>query len=127
MSVRRVYQKTSRTPEQQGELQAIREKYQSEKPSLEQALAESGDAAALPLGDVILIHAIMTAIKRERERIGMTLAQVEAATEIDQATLSKLESGKHGNPTVSTLSRICGAIGKRICCTLQDIEPVGTR
>jgi transcriptional regulator with XRE-family HTH domain len=41
-------------------------------------------------------------------------------TGIDQAALSKLETGSHGNPTLETLYRIALALGKVIACNLQD-------
>lgn len=42
MSVKRVYQKAERTPEQLAELRAAREHYQRTKPTLDQAAAEGG-------------------------------------------------------------------------------------
>jgi hypothetical protein len=52
MSVRRVYQKAQRNPEQLAELRAVRERYQREKPSPEEALAQSGHERLVPLGEV---------------------------------------------------------------------------
>ena len=119
MSVQRVYQKTTRTPAQLAELRAVREKYQREKPSLEQAAAESGQPA-LPLGEVILIRHVLSLLKRERERQKLTLAQLEERTGIAQAALSRLESGKTANPTIDTIYRISTALGKTVTCFMQD-------
>ena len=40
--MKRVHRKTSRTPEEQGRLKAVRDKFQAERPSLDD-LVESGD------------------------------------------------------------------------------------
>lgn len=120
MTVRREYRKAERTPEQLAELRAVRERYQREKPSPDEALAESGHAALLPLGEVVLLHEVAAALRRERERVGMTLAELSARTGIDPAALSRLETGKAANPTVDTLYRVAAALGKVMSCVLRD-------
>jgi transcriptional regulator with XRE-family HTH domain len=45
----------------------------------------------------------MASLKKERERQGLTLKDVSERAEIDQAALSRLESGTNGNPTLDTL------------------------
>ncbi|HET6574138.1 MAG TPA: helix-turn-helix transcriptional regulator [Fimbriiglobus sp.] len=123
MSVRREYRKTGRTPEQLAELRAVRERYQREKPSPEQALAASGQTDFLPLGEVVLLRQIATELKRERERKGMTLAELSSRCGIDQAALSRLENGKVDNPTIDTLYRVAAALDKVVCCVLRDAPP----
>lgn len=120
MRAKRAYVKTERTPEELAELRAVREKYQREKPSLAQALAESGEAAPMPLGAVIMLHQILAGLKKAREESGVTLADLAQRTGIDIATLSKLESGKHGNPTLATIARISNALGKMVRCTIEN-------
>jgi len=39
---------------------------------------------------------------------------------IDQAALSRLETGVHSNPTLETHCRIASTLGKRIVCDIQD-------
>ncbi len=53
----------------------------------------------------------------------------ESPPGIDQAALSKLETGSHGNPTLETLYRIALSLGKVIVCVLQDApaNPSGDR
>jgi DNA-binding Xre family transcriptional regulator len=123
MSVRRVYQKAQRSPEQLAELRAVRDRYQREKPSPEEALAQSGHESLAPLGEVILLHHILALLKRERERQKLTLAQLEERTGISQAALSRLETGKAANPTLDTIYRISAALGKEVGCFLQDASP----
>jgi transcriptional regulator with XRE-family HTH domain len=77
----------------------------------------------------MVIHQILASLKKERERQGLTLADVSERSGIDQAALSKLETGAHDNPTLETLYRIALALGKVIACVLQDApaEAPGSR
>lgn len=123
MTIRRVYQKAERTPSELAELRAVRERYQSEKPSPEQALAQSGHERLVPLGEVMFLHSVLALLKQERERQKLTLAQLEERTGISQAALSRLENGKSPNPTIDTIYRIAAALGKVVGCFLQDAAP----
>jgi hypothetical protein len=120
MSVRRVYQKTERTAAEKAELAAVRAKYQRERPSLEQALAEGDHEQAVSLGELLQLHQILALLKSERERQHLTLAEVARRAKIDQAALSRLETGRNANPTIGTICRVAGALGKRVDCILQD-------
>ena len=120
MTVKRIHQKSERTAEELAELRAVRERYQAEKPSPEQALAQSGHEGLIPLGEVILLHELLTLLKRERERQNLTLADLEERTGIGQAALSRLETGRAANPTVDTIYRISTALGKSVGCYLKD-------
>ena len=57
---------------------------------------------------------VMQALKQERERQGLSLADMKERTGIDRAALSRLESGQHPNPTIMTLMRYAQALGKTI-------------
>jgi DNA-binding Xre family transcriptional regulator len=131
MSVKHVHRKAERTPEEAARLRADRERYQREKPTPEQLLAEGGHAAFVPLGELLLLHRLTAELRRERERQGVTLAELSDQSGIDQAALSRLETGRHGNPTVDTLYRIAAALGKEIYCGLRDApgrtRPAGPR
>ena len=50
----------------------------------------------------------------------MTLAAVSKRTGMDQATLSRLENGRQPNPTVDTLWRYAGPVGRRLVLTHAD-------
>ena len=126
MSVRRVYEKVERTAEQKAELAAVREKYQRERPSLKQALAEGGHERAVALGELLQLHQVLAMLKQERERQHLTLAEVATRAEIDQAALSRLENGHNSNPTIDTIYRIASALGKTVGCFLQDAPQVAT-
>lgn len=111
----------ARTPEQLAEIRAIRERIQQEKPTLEGIEARGGQE--LPLGEALALQILFFELKRERERLGLTLAQLEERTGIDRATLSRLENGRAMNPTMNTVRRIAEALGKRVEYVLQDAPP----
>ena len=59
-----------------------------------------------PVGDPELIEAL-AGLRREREQQGLSLTDIADRTGIDRATISKLETGKIANPTISTLQDLC--------------------
>jgi DNA-binding Xre family transcriptional regulator len=120
MSSRHVHRKIERAPEKLAQLHAARERYQRERPTPEQLLAEGGHQEFVSLGALLRLHQIMAYLKRERERQGLTLADLAARTGMDQAALSRLENGRNANPTLDTLYRVAAALGKEICCTFPD-------
>ena len=67
----------------------------------------------------------LSSLREERERQGLSLADVSERSGIDRATLSKLETGKLPNPTVGTLRTLARALNKRLSWTLVD-EPAGS-
>src|SRR5437763_8407107 len=116
MSVQRVYRKVERSPEELVRLRADRERYQREKPTPDELRARGDEFG--PLGQLLLLHRLTAELRRERERQGLTLAGLAGRTGIDEAALSRLETGRHGNPTVDTLYRVAAALGKEIYCSL---------
>ena len=112
--------KTIRTPEEIARLRADRERYQRDKPTPMQLLAEGGHDDFLPLGAILEFHQAMASLKQARERQGLTLAQLSELTGIDQGALSRLETGKNPNPTYDTISRMAAALGKVVRWTFQD-------
>lgn len=118
--IKHIHRKTPRTPAQQARLKLDRERYQRDKPTPEALLAEGGHEHFVRHGDLLMLHEMMAALKRERERQKLTMAQMSKLTGIDQAALSRLETGKNANPTLETMSRIAAALGKTITCLLRD-------
>ncbi len=59
------------------------------------------------------IRQAVFALRKAREAAGLSLADVAERTGIDKAALSRIETGQHPNPTVSTLCRYAHALGKR--------------
>jgi transcriptional regulator with XRE-family HTH domain len=54
----------------------------------------------------------------------LSLSDVSERSGIDRTTISKLETGKVPNPTVSTLRALARALNKRLSWSLID-EPAG--
>ena len=122
MALRRVHQKIERSPEQLAKLRSVREAFQRETPSLDD-LAASGDYDERSRhGDVMALLSTVATLKQERERHGLTLAEVSARSGLDKGMLSRLENGKILNPTITTLWRYAGAIGSRVSLVVED-EP----
>ena len=117
------HRKSKRSPEETARLRADRERYQREKPSPLQLLAEGGHDDFIPLGALLELHQAMAWLKKEREKQGMTLAGLSELTGIDQGALSRLETGKNDNPTYDTISRVAAALGKVIRWSFQDAPP----
>jgi DNA-binding XRE family transcriptional regulator len=69
---------------------------------------------AWPFRDLVL------ALRTERERQGLSLADVAARTGIERAAINKIELGINRNPTAETLDRYALALGKRIDCKLHN-------
>lgn len=63
---------------------------------------------------VASLEHVMGALRDERERQGLSLADIKDRTGIDRAALSRLESGQHPNPTIATMMRYARALGKTI-------------
>src|SRR3954471_8935469 len=112
----------ARTAEDLARYKAIRERFQQEKPSLEDLVSSGEYNEPLPMGEHLSIRQAVFALRKARERAGLSLADVAESTGIDKAALSRIETGQHPNPTVSTLCRYAQALGKRWAWSLED-EP----
>jgi ribosome-binding protein aMBF1 (putative translation factor) len=120
MSGKRIHRKLDRTPEEIARLKATRARLQSEKPTVEQLLAEGGHEDVVALGDLLVVHQIAHRLKEARGRLELSLADLSLKTGIDPAVLARLENGEQPNPTMETLARVATALGKRLVCDLQE-------
>ena len=66
------------------------------------------------------IRQVVRSLKAERLRLGLSLADMYDRTGIDRAALSRLENNEEANPTLSTLERYAGAVGKQMIVLLAD-------
>jgi DNA-binding Xre family transcriptional regulator len=123
---RRTAPRVQRTPEELAELREVRDRFQRDRPSLEQVLAATGQTEAMPLGEFLRAHELLVALRRERERQHLTLADLADRTGYDPAVLSRLFTGRQANTTLATLGRIANALGKEVVHTLRDM-PAASR
>jgi hypothetical protein len=123
--------KIAHSAEDRARHDAIREQFREEPPL--SRLVASGEidrttfesAARLqgegpPCVDPDTLNAIGDALRQERERAGLTLAEVTQRSGIDAPALSRLENGQNPNPTLATLTRVARSLGKRIHWSLED-------
>ena len=64
---------------------------------------------------------LIAALRAERERQGLSLADLAERTGMDRAAVHKLEIGLNSNPTYATLTRYASALGTRIEWHLKTI------
>src|SRR3954466_10833914 len=65
---------------------------------------------------------IASALRRERERVGLSLTQLSKRAGIAKSTLSQLESGT-GNPSVETLWALGVALGVPFSQLVEPLAP----
>jgi ribosome-binding protein aMBF1 (putative translation factor) len=109
-----------RTAEQEARYKATRERFQQERPSLDLLVSSGEYNEPLPMGDHLSIRQAVFALREAREKAGLSLADIAERSGIDKGALSRIETGQHNNPTVSTLSRYARALGKRWVWRLED-------
>jgi DNA-binding XRE family transcriptional regulator len=125
MKAQRIFRPNRKTAAERAREQAIREKLQKEKPSLED-LIDTGACdpdAVMTMGMYFDVQGALQALKGDRERCGLTIADVAQRSGLDRAVVSRLENGKQDNPTVATLMRYASAIGKRFVWSYEDLTP----
>jgi DNA-binding XRE family transcriptional regulator len=107
--------KIDRSPEEIEKLVARRNSAQANKQS------GPGDDA-VPMWRVMQLRRIGAELRKERERRGLTQAQLAATIGMDEPAISRIEKGLNLNPTLTTLHRIAAGLGKKIEVLLSD-EP----
>ncbi|MFO7902025.1 MAG: helix-turn-helix domain-containing protein [Planctomycetota bacterium] len=66
------------------------------------------------------VRHMVDALRAERERLGLSLADVEARSGLKRSALSRLENDPTANPTLLTLQRYASAIGMRVVAELHS-------
>jgi len=116
----RIHRPRVQTPEQEAAEQAIRERFQQERPAL-QDLVDRGDIAAVfTMGEYWELRKTFAALRALREQQGLSISDMAERTGMDRAMISRLENGQVDNPTVATVTRYAKALGKRIVVSLVD-------
>jgi DNA-binding XRE family transcriptional regulator len=107
------------TVEEQERHKRIREHVQEELPDIEKR-ARQKLAEAVQHG--ITIQHTIALLKSERLKKGLSLADMKERTGIERSTLSRLENDAAANPTVDTLTKYAGAVGKKVLVVLADAD-----
>lgn len=122
MESKRIHRRIERTPEEREALQRIRERFQSQRPSMEELLATGDVSEFVPLGEYLSIRSTLLALQEQRERKGLSIATVAERSGIDESAIRGLESGLQPNPTVDALSRYAAAVGAKITWLVEAVE-----
>src|SRR5208337_1000550 len=86
---RRVYRKIERTPEELAELKAEREGFSRDRPSPEDLIASGDYDGPYRQGDILALLSALAALKQERGRQGLSLADVSERSGLDKAMLRR--------------------------------------
>jgi ribosome-binding protein aMBF1 (putative translation factor) len=114
MTIERVRAKRPLSSEERARNRAIQEFVKRERPGPDHLTAAGKYEETLPFEAYMDFRNLIQSLKTERERQGLTLAEVSADTGMDPAVLSRLETGRVANPTVDTLIRYATALGQRL-------------
>jgi predicted transcriptional regulator len=74
----------------------------------------------MTMGMYFDVQQALQALRRDRERRGLSIGDVAERSGLDRAVVSRLENGKQDNPTVATLMRYAAAIGKRFLWSYEN-------
>lgn len=119
MRAKRIHRKIERTPEEQRRLQEIRDRFQRERPGLDDLLANGDASEVVSQGEYLDRRAMLAALKRQREHKGLSLSDVATRSGMYRSAVSRLENGVYVNPTFDTLYRYAAAIGAEIGFTVR--------
>src|SRR6266498_4922064 len=102
MKARPIFRANRKTAEERVREQTLRAKLQQEKPSLEDLVRDGAcdPDAVMTMGMYFDVQKALQALKRDRERCGISLGDVAERSGLDRAVVSRLENGKQDNPTV---------------------------
>jgi DNA-binding XRE family transcriptional regulator len=120
--VQRLHRPRNQTPEQVAAELALRQRFQQEKPSL-QDLVERGDISTVfTMEEYWELCKTFAALKALREQQALSISDLAERTGLDRTMISRLENGQIDNPTIATVTRYAKALGKRVVVSLVDAE-----
>ncbi len=73
------------------------------------------------------LREIVQVLKAERQRLGLSLAEVGERSGIGKANLSRLENDQDPNPTMDTILRYAEALGRVIHIALSEPDQPNRR
>jgi DNA-binding XRE family transcriptional regulator len=123
MNARRIFRANRKTAAERAQERKLREKLQEQRPSLAD-LVRTGACDpddVMTMGMYFDVQIALQALKRDRERCGLSITDVAKRSGLDRAVVSRLENGKQENPTVATLMRYAAAVGKRFLWSYENL------
>jgi DNA-binding phage protein len=105
------------TADERKRVAAARAEIEQDKPEIlrkAKQYKQEADAARATLQEAL------QTLKQERRSQGLSLADIQERTGIERPNLSRLENEADANPTITTLIRYAGAMGKRLMIVLAD-------
>ena len=120
MMIMKRMHKSQHSPAEKVRLQAIRDQFQTERPSLDELVASGEYAEPVPHGVTLEAMYIASLLKQAREEAALSLADVAKRCGLDRSVISRLENGLYENTTINTLNRLASAYGKRFLVQLVN-------
>jgi DNA-binding XRE family transcriptional regulator len=116
----RKHRQIDRSATEKARLQAIRDRFQTDRPSLDE-LVDSGDySEPVKHGTTLDAMHIASLLKQARTEAQLSLSEVAKRCGLDRSAISRLENGVYDNTSIHTLSRLAAAYGKRFRVELVD-------
>ena len=113
--IKHSYRKT--TPEGRARHARIREDVKTHLPEMR---AEAQEALENAIQTGLSRRPAIATLKRERQRQGLSFADMKARSGIDRSSACRLENSPDANPTIKTLERYAKALGKKLLIVLAD-------
>ncbi len=110
------------TREREAELKKLRAQLDDEKDTLK---SEGKAKLALVKAKRAELADIFTSLKAEREKQGLSLADMSDRCGMAREVIYRLESLQSPNPTIGTIQRYAAALGLEISIALKRMHPQG--
>jgi ribosome-binding protein aMBF1 (putative translation factor) len=118
----RIHRPANLTPEERQRQKELRERFQRERPSLEQLVASGEYTPPIPHGVYLEVLRLSADLRRVREASGLSLSELAARTGLETAVWQRLENGGPDALTVELVLRYAQALGKRLIWRLEDAD-----
>jgi transcriptional regulator with XRE-family HTH domain len=112
------------TPEQRAAHKAIRDRFRQEQPGPDELIERGEIDEPVPHGQFMELLNLVSQIRNERERKGLSLTDVSEASGLTRPAISRIENGWNANPTLDTLFRYAAAVGLDISLSAVEASPM---
>jgi len=105
------------TPEEAARLAGARQEAEARR---DEILGEGRVAKQAWLAMRRDVDDVISRLRAERQRLGLSLADIESRSGLRRSALSRLENDKNANPTLLTLQRYAAALGTSVSTKLMS-------